>query len=231
MMNRHTPHPAPCDTCEPRAYTRNNYFTGKLLVERDFTDEQTYVRDKIKNHHKHLHGTGVVCGLELTAHPNPACRDHLVVLNPGSAIDCCGNDILVAAPETVDLTQAPAIAALIADDDGAAHTVQVRLCYRECPTEEVPVLFDECGCDDTQCAPNRILESYDLEVVIDPDFPTFPPGQPGLDWSGTLAIARAAHLVVDAVRGRLYVATDAEAGTIYEVDAATHAVLASAPAG
>ena len=32
------------------------------------------------------------------------------------------------------------------------------LVWRECPTEEVPVLYDECGCDDTQCAPNRILE-------------------------------------------------------------------------
>src|SRR6185369_12753270 len=37
-----------------------------------------------------------------------------------------------------------------------------------CPTEDVPVLYDECGCDDTKCAPNRILESFRFDVLVDP---------------------------------------------------------------
>ncbi|HWJ39439.1 MAG TPA: hypothetical protein VNR86_11840, partial [Sphingomicrobium sp.] len=54
-----------CEECEPRTYVRNHYFTGKLLVERDFTDEQFYFREKIRQHHQRLHGVGVVCGLEI----------------------------------------------------------------------------------------------------------------------------------------------------------------------
>ncbi len=50
-----------CGNCEVEAYTRNNYFTGKLMVERDFTDEQRYFREKLRVHHQRLHGTGVVC--------------------------------------------------------------------------------------------------------------------------------------------------------------------------
>ena len=74
-----------CDECEPTTPVRNHYFTGKLLVERDFTDEQFYFREKIRQHHQRLHGVGVVCGLEISEHPNPACRERMVVLKPVSA--------------------------------------------------------------------------------------------------------------------------------------------------
>ena len=31
-----------CPDCDIGPFTRNHYFTGKLLVEADFTDEQHY---------------------------------------------------------------------------------------------------------------------------------------------------------------------------------------------
>ena len=92
---------------------------------------------------------------------NAACRDRFVCIEPGSAVDCCGHEIMVREEECVDITQLPAIKALQESDDTEPPCLQVCLRYRECPTEEIPVLYDECGCDDTQCAPNRILESYD----------------------------------------------------------------------
>lgn len=158
-----------CPECEARAFTRNNYFTGKLLVERDFTDEQRYYREKMRMHHQRLHGAGVVCGLRVRSHEREDCRTRYLVLEPGSAIDCCGHDILVAEPETIDLETFPAIRELIeSTEDDADHSLRVCIRYRECPTEEIPVLYDECGCDDTQCAPNRILETYAVEVQLDP---------------------------------------------------------------
>ena len=47
-------------SCETGPYTRNHYFTGKLLVERDFTDEQRYYVEKMRHHNRRLHGWGVV---------------------------------------------------------------------------------------------------------------------------------------------------------------------------
>jgi hypothetical protein len=39
------------------------------------------------------------------------------------------------------------------------------------------VLYDECGCDDARCAPNRVLDSYELHMLVDP-LVTPPPTQP-----------------------------------------------------
>ena len=139
-----------CSQCEFEPFVRNNYFTGKLMTAADFIDEQTYHREKQRHHNARLHGSGVVCGLRVHEHPSADCRKRYVIVEPGSAIDCCGHEILVPDAETVDVAQHPAV--LEKTNDGALHTLQVVACYRECPTEEVPVLYDDCGCDDTQCA-------------------------------------------------------------------------------
>src|SRR5205823_14328173 len=78
---------AGCPSCETAPFTRNHYFTGKLLVERDFTDEQRYYVEKMRHHNRRLHGWGVVCGLRVHEHDNAACRDRFVCVDPGRAVD------------------------------------------------------------------------------------------------------------------------------------------------
>lgn len=155
-----------CAGCAVEPFTRNNYFTGKLLLERDFVDEQLYHRDKLRHHHQRLHGAGVACGLLLEQHPNEDCRSRFVRLTPGTAIDCCGNEIIVAAVEDIELESFPAIAALPQNDE-KLHEIHVCLKYHECGSEPIPVLYDECGPDDDRCLPNRILESYRVDVIVD----------------------------------------------------------------
>ncbi len=155
-----------CPECAPRLPMRNHWFWGKNVLPRDLTDEQMFFLEKIRLHHQRLHGSGIVCGLALHQHPNPACRDRLVLLDPGSAIDCCGHDILVLNQDVIDLDAFEAIRKLKAEPDGKSYFLQFCISYRECPTEEVPVLYDECACGDTRCAPNRILESYAIDVMI-----------------------------------------------------------------
>ena len=157
-----------CPDCALGAFTRNHYFTGKLLVERDFTDEQRFHIDKLRHHHQRLHGWGVVCGLKVKQHPDEACRDRFVVIEPGTAIDCCGHEILLREEVRFPFAQDPDLKALRDKNDDKPHILQICIRYKECPTEQIPVLFDECGCDETRCAPNRILESYELDVVVDP---------------------------------------------------------------
>src|ERR1700747_3496355 len=86
---------AACIECDIDQMARNNYFTGKLLVERDFTDEQRYTMGKLRRHTHRLHGWGPVCGLKVTQHPTPSCQSQYVVIEPGYAVDCCGREILV----------------------------------------------------------------------------------------------------------------------------------------
>lgn len=217
-----------CEECEPTTPVRNNYFTGKLLVERDFTDEQFYFREKIRQHHQRLHGVGVVCGLQIVEHPNPACRDRMVVLQPGLAIDCCGHDILVIDEEVLVLEDFPAFKALKdAGDDRKDHRLEFCIKYRECPTEEIPVLFDECGCDDTQCAPNRILESFEIDLRVDAKLPDKMVHAPALAWKDTLGIAHAAFVALDPPRNRAFVLTSESKATLYQIDLTNQSVVAS----
>ena len=155
-----------CPACSYGPFTRNNYFTGKLMVERDFTDETRFHIEKMRHHEQQLHGWGVVCGLKVKPHPNEACRDRFVCIEPGSAVDCCGHDIIVREEECFDFLASPEIQALQKQGDTAAHKLQICVRFRECPTEDIPVLYDDCGCDDTKCAPNRILESQNSSGQI-----------------------------------------------------------------
>ena len=50
-------------------------------------------------HNRYLFGEGVVCGLEVTCHP---CGDGRVIVHPGYALDCCGNDLTLACAQTLD---------------------------------------------------------------------------------------------------------------------------------
>jgi hypothetical protein len=230
---------AVCPPCETHTPLRNHYFFGKLMDVPDFDVEQAYVVEKFMRHHARLHGTGVVCGLEVGQHPKPACRDRYLVVQPGSALDCCGNEILVLDEETIDLQSFAAVKALAAapDPNGAVPppadpVLQLCLRYRECPTEEVPVLYDECGCDDTRCAPNRILETYDFDVLVNPALPTPAiPNAPSLAWRSTIALAGAQAAATHRTTLRLYAAADVQpsGGLIQQYQLATLAPLAPRP--
>jgi DNA-binding beta-propeller fold protein YncE len=219
----HEPCSPSCPECAFGPFTRNHYFTGKLLVERDFTDEQRYHIDKLRHHNAVLHGHGIVCGLQVTPHENPACRDRFVCIEPGTAIDCCGHEIVVRERECVDLTTLAAYNEAM--KDGGTHRLQICIRYRECPSEQVPVLYDDCSCDESRCAPNRILESWEIDLLVDRPLPTRAPGTPSIAWTSTIAIAHPIAVALHDATKRLYV-LNAD-GTIFPVRTDNHSVLAA----
>lgn len=88
-------HQATALKCEEHVIKRLNFFDGQLLSSEDFKDEQTYHIEKRRSHNQHMHGAGVVRGLDISVN-----RDCLTV-QPGYAIDCQGRDIVV--PQTIKL--------------------------------------------------------------------------------------------------------------------------------
>src|SRR5712691_11191860 len=126
----------PCSNCGEDSVpqlARNNYFTGKLLVERDFTDEQRYNVGKQRRHNAHLHGSGSVCGLKVKQYPNEHCRDQYVMIEPETAVDCCGREQMVTHEEYFDYKAK--IDEKKVELDDREHTLQICLRYSECPTE------------------------------------------------------------------------------------------------
>lgn len=80
---------------------RTRFFSGQLLTEAELNNEQAYHRAKQRLHNLHLHGWGVVCGLEVVCHD---CEGWVTV-QPGYAIDPCGEDVIVCQEHPLDVAQ------------------------------------------------------------------------------------------------------------------------------
>ena len=95
---------AGCSVCEasPQAYVRPQFFSGQLLTEDDLQSLTDYVVGKNRLHNRMLFGEGVACGLRVNVDP---CDNRRLVVSPGYALDCCGNDIVVACQATLDVVQ------------------------------------------------------------------------------------------------------------------------------
>ena len=216
-----------CPECAIGPFQRNYYFTGKLLVERDFRQEQEYYVGKLGHHHQRLHGEGTVCGLKVTQHTSSPCRDRFLCVDPGTAIDCCGREIVVRERECIDITKLPEYKALGTPAGQTMHDFQLCVRYKECPTEQIPVLYDDCGCTEEQCAPNRILESYEFGLIIDPPTAASSPNAPKIEWTNTLFnIADVMRVTVDAASRRLYVLTATNPNVVYQLNLDNNVVLA-----
>ncbi len=222
-----------CVECDVPQLARNNYFTGKLLVERDFTDEQRYFLGKVRRHNQQLHGWGVVCGLKVKPHPNPACQDRYLLIEPGTAIDCCGREIVVPREEYFDF-KAQFLAnwqvqnGPSSEPDQNKHKIQICVSYKECAAEDVPALFDDCSQNGGSCRPNRIVDGYFFDVLIDPAAKTADPTGLQISWDCTVNIANAVRVAKSDATHMLYVLANETAGAVlYAVDTTNNGITGS----
>lgn len=176
----------PCGLHQPQ---RNNYFDGKLLVSRDFSDEQDYHRGHRHIHNALLHGMGTVCGLKLIEHPSETCRSEFIVVEPGMALDCCGQEIILPERALIRLGD------MVRNDkqlqtalDGNAYLmIAVQRCDQG--AELMPVLLP--GCDSGNSGEyGRIAEGYRF-VLFSADANQVNtlevPSSPKLEWVHTFS--------------------------------------------
>lgn len=91
---------ATCESCQTVSFVRPRFFAGQLLTEEDLELLGEYTVAKNRLHNRHFWGDGVVCGLEVSCHP---CGGGTVVVEPGHALDCCGNDIVLTCATELDV--------------------------------------------------------------------------------------------------------------------------------
>jgi hypothetical protein len=90
------------ESCGGQEFRRPVFFEGQLLTEDDLQALESYVVRKNRLHMRHFWGDGVVCGLDVQPHP---CSKSKLIVSPGYALDCCGNDIVLACPKELDIRQ------------------------------------------------------------------------------------------------------------------------------
>ena len=151
-----------CDGLE--CLCRPRYFAGQLLTDEDLRRLDHYIVAKNRLHNRYLHGTGVVCGLEVVCNP---C-DPTVTVRTGFAIGPCGEDIVVCADTSVDVAQlinaqrkkrvddcTPYGGRTAVDCEAARQRWVLAICYEERPSRGVTSLrqkeWTSCGCSCSTC--------------------------------------------------------------------------------
>ena len=219
-----------CPACEEDGFARNAWFDGRIVTAADLVTEQDYMLTKHRRHARLLHGQGVVCGLRVVQHPNPDCRAQWVVVQPGSALDCCGREVRVDQPTLFDLRAAflrawQAAHGKATPPDAAAHRIEVVLRYAECPAEPVPVLFEGCAPGGQACLPSRVVEGFELDLLLDRPPPDPPEAGASLSWLATIGAHGAMRVRLHAASGRAFILAGDAATTLLVADLSTGAVL------
>ncbi|GAB3158841.1 hypothetical protein GCM10027258_70950 [Amycolatopsis stemonae] len=155
----------------PAAFARPRFFAGQLLTEDDLTLLTDYVAGKDRLHNRMVSGPGVVCGLEVTC---DSCPGGTVLVHPGHALDCCGNDIVLSCKEKVDVqalvrelrVTSPGVhCGDPCDDDQRHFGLFVR--YEESMADPVAPFATEEPCPTPGCVPSRVQEGFRFVVKCD----------------------------------------------------------------
>jgi hypothetical protein len=100
--------PGPSGTAEPcgclRCLTRPHFFCGMVLTDDHLNELTRWVRDRFALH-RFTDGWGVAQGLTVGQRPDGPAS--VVVVRPGYARSCCGDDIVVCEDLTVDVCAGP----------------------------------------------------------------------------------------------------------------------------
>jgi hypothetical protein len=165
--------------CDYNNFKRAQYFHGMLMTDRDFTEEQRHHNEKRKLLNRMLQGWGVVCGLKIEPTSDPGSK---IVVKPGLALDCAGNEIFVCDPYELDVIEiinpcvTPKNKPTTADDCVAIDKSQkqenkwyVVIRYQEVPADPVPVYAPSGGCEEKVCDYSRTREGYCIELCRESD--------------------------------------------------------------
>ncbi len=180
-----------CGSCQGQGIVRPRFFAGQLLTEDDLQLLTEYVGQKNRLHNRHLFGAGVVCGLQVTCHP---CGDGRVIVHPGYALDCCGNDLTLSCAKILDInamvrdlrrdalggfdcgdpcpdppkTPAEADQQEAEEENGTNKKPKLKYCLyiRYCEQPSDPVMPYSTGedCGRAACEPTRIQEGVKFEL-------------------------------------------------------------------
>jgi len=164
--------------CKPGKFKRLRPFHGMLLTDEDFLQEQTYLREKLRSHNR-LYGWGVVWGLRLRQK-----SDSVVIVEPGMAFDCLGNEIVVCGEGyDIDFSQLSLTMQLRrAECQSLRYSRQesptkwyVGIKYCECDSDPVPLYSSDCVSEKKLCDFSRVKEGCVIKLFTEDTLPTVPP--------------------------------------------------------
>lgn len=156
-----------------------NYTAGMILGVDDFTQEFAYLAGRDRWLARDAVGYGTISGLRLGVEKDGA-KGFRVIIAPGVAISPRGQMICVSSAQCAYLNQWLAAADLEELEEHINETVTspptgdaelslyVVLCYRDCPTDNVPIPGEPCRNENELTAASRIKDDFSLELRFAP---------------------------------------------------------------
>lgn len=135
------------------------YEVGTYLSTQDLMTEQRARLQQLRRHNRFLHDWGVVCGLRVVPANDPG-RPWAIRVCPGYAIGCCGEEIEVPAPTSIDVRDY--LWKRSHDSRGPAY---VGIGYSEQFLRPIPAASKSCGCEETVYEHSRIQDGFQLNIL------------------------------------------------------------------
>ncbi|HSL52857.1 MAG TPA: hypothetical protein VK868_00620 [Pyrinomonadaceae bacterium] len=155
---------------DPNPAKHVNFNVGMVLGVDDFTQEFAYLSGRDQWLARDLIGYGTVRGLNVRMEVD-AIKGPRVVVEPGVALSPRGQLICVPTAQCAYLKDwvadhAEQIAPVVTSPPDSDLQLYVVLCYRNCPTDDVPIAGEPCRSEDKLMAPSRLSDDFVLELRL-----------------------------------------------------------------
>jgi hypothetical protein len=160
---------SPCT--EDATLERVRFFPRQMIAADDLNQEQTYHRQRLRNHNRFLHGWGVVCGCDVRAAGDDK-KPWQVRICPGYILTPQGDEVYVSTEALFDvatcITQSSDPCAFsrpcppVTLRAKATQTLYLAVRHVECQSRPVRVAPSGCTCDDVDCEYSRIRDGYEF---------------------------------------------------------------------
>jgi hypothetical protein len=153
---------------EPDPTKHVNYNLGMVLGVDDFTQEFAYLSGRDQWLARDLIGYGTVRGLRVGIEEDTE-KGPRVVVEPGVAISPRGQLICVPSAQCAYLkdfveSRPDEVNRELGSSPASRVQLYIMLCYRDCPTDSVPIAGEPCRNEDDLMAPSRLTDSFSLEL-------------------------------------------------------------------
>lgn len=155
---------------DPNPAKHVNFNVGMVLGVDDFTQEFAYLSGRDQWLARDLIGYGTVRGLNVRMEVD-AIKGPRVVVEAGVALSPRGQLICVPAAQCAYLKDWVAdheeqITPNVSSPPNSDLQLYVVLCYRNCPTDDVPIAGEPCRSEDKLMAPSRLSDDFVLELRL-----------------------------------------------------------------
>ncbi len=152
-----------------------NYTLGMILGVDDLNQDFAYLSNRSNWIVRDLIGYGTACGLQVTQDASDVNKGPSITVSPGVALNPIGQFIRVTPAQCAYLNAwlnsakiKPTVAGNL--NEGGGTTVYLKLCYRDCQTDSVPVPGEACRTEDSGdlVVPSRVQDDFSLDFSFTP---------------------------------------------------------------